>query len=99
MQALARFGCESSKLLEADRRVDEVAQDQACRLWLPIEEQGGCLVKQRLRECRIALDPLDHCLLEIACQRPGLHLFLWPLPAFRAWALLRASYSANKVLA
>lgn len=62
---------EGSQLLEADRCVDEVAQDQPCRLWLAVEEQRGGLVEQSLGERGIALDPFDHRLFEVACQGHG----------------------------
>ena len=81
MQAFARLGCQQRKLLETDGRIDQVAQDQPCRLGLPVEEQRGCFVQQRSSERRIALDPFDYRLLEIACQCHGLQLFPLPPPS------------------
>ena len=99
MQALARLGGQRCKMLEAYGRIDQVAQDQPCRLGLPVEEQRGRFVQQSLRKRRIALDPFDYRVLEITSQCHGLHLFLWPLPALRARAFLRTLYSANRAFA
>ena len=76
-----------------------VALTRSRRLGLPVEEQRGRFVQQRLRKRRIALDPFDYRLLEITSQCHGLHLSLWPLPALRARAFLRILYSANKAFA
>ena len=59
MQALARLGGQRCKMLEAYGRIDQVAQDQPCRLGPPVEEQRGRFVQQSLRKRRIALDPFD----------------------------------------
>lgn len=72
VQALAWLVGDFSKLLEAKSCVDQIAQDEARRFRLTVQEQSGRLVQQALGKSRIALDTLDHCVLEVASQ---CHLF------------------------
>jgi len=96
--ALAGLGGHGSKLLAADRRVDQVSQDQARCFGLAVEEQDSSFVEQCLRERRLALDPFDHGLLEIMRQCHETRLFLFSALAFITRAFLRALYSASVVL-
>lgn len=66
VQAFARPFGQFGKLLEAERCVDKVAQDEARGLRFAVQEQRGRLVQQRFSEGRVALDALDHRLLEVS---------------------------------
>lgn len=87
-------------MLKADGRVDQFSQNQASRFGLSVKEQGSGLVEQRLRERRLALDPLDPLgLLEITRQCHEPHLFLLFALGFTTPAFLRTLYSASRALA
>lgn len=68
VQALARLGRHYGELLETDRGIDEIAQNQPRGLRFAIQEQRGCLVEQRLRERGIPIDAFGERSPEIACQ-------------------------------
>jgi len=51
VQALARLGGQRAKLFEADRRVDEVAQDRARRLGFAAQEQADSCHPYWSRAC------------------------------------------------
>ena len=65
----------------------------------PLRNKSSSFVEQRLRERRLALDPLDHGLLEITRQCHETHLVLLLAIGFTTLAFLRALYSASRALA
>src|SRR3546814_946101 len=100
VKALARTARFHSQCLEAQRSVDEIAQDQPRGMRFAVEEQRRSLIKQRLGEGGIAARAFLDRFLEIACHRhvvtfsplpcapcirPGaISLPSWP-PADAAW--------------
>jgi hypothetical protein len=56
VQALARNVSQLRKLLEPQRRIDQIAQDHPRSLGLAADQQRRRLIKQLLRKCRIPLD-------------------------------------------
>jgi hypothetical protein len=72
-----------------------ITQDEPCCLELPVEGQRRCFVEKRFSKCRIALNALNHRLLEIWRQCRGVRHVPLLLSALLATAFSRASYLAN----
>ncbi len=68
VQALRRLVNFLGQRLEANGRIDKVAQDQLGRFRLAIDEQGDGLVQKRLRKGRIVLHARGHGFFEITGQ-------------------------------
>lgn len=69
VQALARALGLGGEVFEADRGVDQIAQDQARNMGLAVEKGGCRFVEHGLGERRVARRAVLHRFLEIAGQR------------------------------
>src|ERR1035441_678163 len=68
MQALAGCSGYFRQLLEAERRIYEVAKNDARRFRFVAQEQRCSLVEERFGECRISLNPSHYGFLEITSE-------------------------------
>ena len=82
MQALAGFVCQFGKVLETDRRIDEVAKNEAGRIRLATEKERGGFIEKRLGKLWVSLNALNDGLLEITGQRHTFFLLLAVASAF-----------------
>lgn len=76
MEAFAGFISHLSEALEADRRVYEITENEASRIWFATKKKRGSFIKKRLGKFRIALDTFNNGLLEIMGQSHAFFPFL-----------------------